>query len=114
MKGMRTAKPGLRILLYLPIRSTIHAVCWGTKRMMVLAGRPPREKYEPPDPPPGPAGRPYVILGAALTGPVESLRMPLPWVDGLVRDGAQEEVLRVRMAGDERMRFDASKRPALC
>lgn len=25
--------------LNLPMRSTIQAVCWGTKRMMVLAGR---------------------------------------------------------------------------
>jgi hypothetical protein len=39
INGMRMARPGCSILLNLPIRSTIQAVCWGTKRMMVLAGR---------------------------------------------------------------------------
>ena len=32
------ANPGCNIRLNLPIRSTIHAVCCGTKRIMVLAG----------------------------------------------------------------------------
>lgn len=37
--------PGGRIRLNFPIRSTIHAVCCGTKRTMVLAGRDGRWKY---------------------------------------------------------------------
>lgn len=44
--GKRMATPGSRMRLNLPIRSTIQAVCWGTKRMMVLAGREGRWKYE--------------------------------------------------------------------
>ena len=44
--GISSAKPGARIRLNLPMRSTIHAVCCGTKRMMVLAGREGRWKYE--------------------------------------------------------------------
>ena len=31
--------PGARMRLNFPIRSTIQAVCWGTKRIIVLAGR---------------------------------------------------------------------------
>ena len=38
MKGIRIAKPGSKILLNLPMRSTIHAVCCGTNRTTVFAG----------------------------------------------------------------------------
>ncbi len=37
--------PGGRIRLNFPMRSTIQAVCCGTKRIMVLAGREGRWKY---------------------------------------------------------------------
>jgi hypothetical protein len=37
-KGIRMASPGCRMRLNLPMRSTIQAVCWGTKRMMVFMG----------------------------------------------------------------------------
>lgn len=38
-KGTSRARPGSRIRSNLPIRSTIHAVCWGTNRTTVFAGR---------------------------------------------------------------------------
>ena len=38
MKGMRIARPGSNILLNRPMRSTIHAVCCGTKRTTVFVG----------------------------------------------------------------------------
>lgn len=40
-----TASPGCNIRLNLPIRSTIHAVCCGTKRTIVFAGNEGRWKY---------------------------------------------------------------------
>lgn len=43
---MRMARPGSSILLNFPIRSTIHAVCWGTNRIIVFAGKEGRPKYE--------------------------------------------------------------------
>ena len=44
-KGIKIARPGWSILLNFPILSTTHAVCCGTKRMMVLAGREGLWKY---------------------------------------------------------------------
>ncbi len=38
--------PGSRIRLNFPIRSTIHAVCWGTKRIIVFAGSEGLWKYD--------------------------------------------------------------------
>lgn len=49
--GARIANPGSRMRLNLPIRSTIHAVCCGTKRIMVLAGNRGFWKYEGRGPP---------------------------------------------------------------
>lgn len=44
--GTSIARPGCSILLNFPMRSTIHAVCWGTNLTMVFAGREGRWKYE--------------------------------------------------------------------
>ena len=46
MNGISIANPGSKTRLYLPILSTIQAVCCGTKRTMVLAGKEGRWKYE--------------------------------------------------------------------
>jgi len=40
------ARPGGRIRLNFPIRSTIHAVCCGTNLTIVFAGKDGRWKYE--------------------------------------------------------------------
>ena len=45
-KGTKIARPGSKILLNFPIRSTIHAVCCGTNRIIVFAGKEGRWKYE--------------------------------------------------------------------
>ena len=69
------ASPGWRILLNLPMRSTIQAVCWGTKRMMVLAGREGFWKYEVVRPgPPGPDMPNIEGLGAPCVADWEKLR----------------------------------------
>lgn len=44
--GIRIARPGCRILLNFPIRSTIQAVCCGTNRTIVFAGKEGRWKYD--------------------------------------------------------------------
>ena len=64
--GMRMARPGSRMRLNFPMRSTIHAVCCGTKRMMVFAGRDGFWKYVVGPAPGGPKeegiGGPYEDL----------------------------------------------------
>lgn len=66
MNGTRMARPGCSILLNLPMRSTIQAVCCGTNRMIVLAGRDDFWKYDGgiPEPP-----RPIMpVFGAPFRG----------------------------------------------
>lgn len=53
----------------MPMRSTIHAVCCGTNRTIVLAGSDGRWKYDGGAPPPGPPptpGRPNMLPGDEL------------------------------------------------
>lgn len=46
MKGTNIARPGGRIRLNFPMRSTIHAVCCGTNLIIVFAGKEGRWKYD--------------------------------------------------------------------
>jgi len=76
MMGTRIARPGFKMRLYFPMRSTIQAVCWGTKRIIVLAGREGRWKYVAGGAGDVPIGFESREEGpdAAYTGEVESWR----------------------------------------
>lgn len=84
MKGMRTARPGSRMRLNFPMRSTIHAVCCGTNRIIVLAGRDGFWKYEVAIPgPPGPDMPSMEGFGALLANDWEKFRVVVEDVEGL-------------------------------
>jgi hypothetical protein len=95
--------------LNLPIRSTIHAVCCGTKRIIVFAGREGRAKKEgglllpPPPYAKSEAGGCVLRVGADVFGVREYDRL----LDCVVR--AEYEVDN----GESRCRFEARSTPAI-